>query len=437
MVMNHTSHQHPWFLESKASRSNAKRNWYIWSDGKGLQPPNNWLSAFGGSAWEWDPSTEQYYMHSFLKEQPDLNWRKEEMADAFFKEIAFWLELGVDGFRLDVINWIGKDKKFRNNPFWFKILGIQKHLYDRNRATSHKVLKRLRKQIDAYRDRMLVGEVFVLPPGNPSLAASYLGKNNDELHLTFDFSLIYRWWSARLFYRGLKQWYDQIPATGWPTLVLSNHDLPRAISRFGKGREKTKKARVAAFLILTAKGTPFIYYGEEIGMPNIKLPKSRISDPLGKRYWPIYAGRDPARAPMQWSSELQAGFSTAAPWIKVDPCYKNVNVENQLKDQHSLLNTYRELIQLRKKSKALQAGELQFLKNGKNGILAYLRYIGNEKMLIVLNFSGQEQNVDIVEKIGFEWAVVASTHKPQGGYFEKLKLTLNPYEAIVLKKLPR
>ncbi|HUW06041.1 MAG TPA: alpha-glucosidase [Williamwhitmania sp.] len=436
MVMNHTSHQHPWFLESKASRSNAKRNWYIWSNGKGPLPPNNWLSAFGGSAWEWDSSTEQYYMHSFLKEQPDLNWRNEEMADTFFQEITFWLNLGVDGFRLDVINWIGKDKKFRDNPFWLKLLGIQKHQYDRNRAISHKVVKRLRKQLDAHKDKLLVGEVFVFPPGNPALAASYLGKNNDELHLAFDFSLIYRWWSAKLFYKCLKRWYDHIPENGWPALVLSNHDMPRAISRYGKGREKTKKARVAAFLILTAKGTPFLYYGEEIGMPNLKLPKSQISDPLGKRYWPIYPGRDPSRAPMQWSSERYAGFSTTTPWIKVDPCYKKVNVEDQQKDHHSLLNTYQKLIQLRKKSWALQAGDHQFVKTGRNGILAYLRIYGSEKMLVVLNFSGQEREAEIPEKSGIEWAVVAATHLPVGTYFEKLQFKLNPYEAIVLKKLP-
>ena len=227
MVLNHTSHLHPWFLSSRSSRMNPKRDWYIWQDGENGRPPNNWRSVFGGSAWKWDELTRQYYLHSFLEEQPDLNWRNADLKKAMFDMIVHWLDSGVDGFRLDAVNWLIKDRRFRNNPAVPGAPFFQKHLYDRNRYETHDILKELRRTLDGYKDRMAVGEAFTLPPGNPALSAGYLGNGDDELDLAFDFSLMYRSWDALRFYRSLRRWMNHIPEKGWPCHVLSNHDQPR------------------------------------------------------------------------------------------------------------------------------------------------------------------------------------------------------------------
>ena len=218
MVLNHTSHLHSWFLESKSSIDNPKRDWYIWKEGVKNKPPNNWLSSWGGSAWEKDEATGQYYFHSCMKEQPDLNWRNKEVVEAVFDEVRYWLDMGVDGFRLDVINWIVKDKRFRDNPSYSRILNIQRHLFDRNRKGAHRIARKFRLMLDEYDDRMAVGEVFSFPPGNPKRYASYLGKG-DELNLAFDFSLMYRTWNAASFYKSIKKWYKLVAGKGWPSIV--------------------------------------------------------------------------------------------------------------------------------------------------------------------------------------------------------------------------
>lgn len=225
LVINHTSHLHSWFVESRLSRNSPKRDWYIWHNGKNEKPPNNWKSVFGGSAWEWDENTKQFYLHSFLKEQPDLNWRNPEVKEAVFQEIKFWLEKGIDGFRLDVVNCYIKDDKFRNNPFTLgptpRPYDLQKHIFDRDRPELHDILRDFRKLLNQYSDRMSVGEIMAEFPGNPGLAASYLGNKNDELHLAFDFSFIYSKWSAGQFRDLALKWYSCVPENGWPALVLS------------------------------------------------------------------------------------------------------------------------------------------------------------------------------------------------------------------------
>ncbi|HNX60747.1 MAG TPA: alpha-amylase family glycosyl hydrolase, partial [Spirochaetota bacterium] len=231
LVINHTSHMHQWFLESRLSRGNPKRDWYIWRDGKNGGPPNNWMSAFGGPAWTFDPVTSQYYLHSFLEEQPDLNWRNPALREAVYSDMRFWLDRGVDGFRLDVVNWFMKDRFFRDNPSILGIGKLQRHIHDRNHIDTHIITRELRAITDMYRDRMLVGEVFSLPPGDPALSARFLGNGSDELHLAFDFSLIYRFWNARLYYKCIRRWMKKIPREGWPCHVLSNHDQRRSASR--------------------------------------------------------------------------------------------------------------------------------------------------------------------------------------------------------------
>jgi alpha-glucosidase len=220
LVVNHTSYKHSWFQESRMSRNNHKRDWYIWHDGREGKTPNNWVSVFGGSAWKYDSLRGQYFLHSFLEEQPDLNWRNPDVKNAIFGEVKFWLDKGVDGFRLDVVNWFVKDRKFRNNPALFGIPQFQKHLFDRNRPETHDILKEFRTLLDSYPAKMSVGEVFSLPPGNPHLSAKFTGNGDDELHMAFDFSLMYRPWSARLFYRCIKKWLASIPEKGWPCHVL-------------------------------------------------------------------------------------------------------------------------------------------------------------------------------------------------------------------------
>lgn len=390
LILNHTSDQHKWFKSSRSSKEDPKRDWYIWRDGRpGGKPPNNWKSAFGRSAWTYDQNTNQYYLHSFLPEQPDLNWRNKAVKKRLFREIRYWLDLGVDGFRLDVINMIGKDKKFRDNP---GLMGYQiwnKKYYSRNRNRSVKVTMQLRRLMDGYVDksRVAIGEVYTMPPGDPELAANYLGEGEDSLNMAFDFSLIFAPWNARKYYKSLANWYDKLPENGWPCNVLSNHDLMRSFNRVRWRSNKLAKARIEALLLLTTKGTPFIYYGEEIGQTNARIKRTQLKDPLGKKYWPLFKGRDQARTPMQWTGERHGGFTLSTPWLPVNNDYQEVNVDLQQKDKDSMLRLYKSLIEIRKDSKALQSGTWKPIIKGEEGILGYLREFENESLIVYLNFT--------------------------------------------------
>lgn len=434
MILNHTSHLHPWFVESSSSKNNPKRDWYIWRDAKKGKTPNNWKSTFIGSAWEWHDDTKQYYLHSFLKEQPDLNWRNEELQKVFFEEIKYWLDIGVDGFRLDVINLIVKDKKFRDNPSIFRFIDRQEQLYTRNRPASYKIVRKLRKLLDQYKDKVSVGEIYSTPPGNPSIAASYLGRGNDALHLTFDFSLIFRRWNARSYYLAIRKWLQVIPKKGWPCFVFSNHDLHRSINRFGTGANKEEKAKITATLLLTLKGTPFIYYGEEIGMHNVKIDRKDIMDPLGKRYWPFYSGRDSARTPMQWNPEDYAGFSNTKTWLPIDTNYQANNVLAQKDDPSSIFNVYKKLIGLRKEYEALKKGNWTPVSKGQNGVLSYYRDLKKERIKVALNFSNKSKIIQVSNS--FEWKILFSTHRAENNMMSR-KITLAPYEALIISKIPK
>lgn len=438
LVVNHTSHLHPWFIESRASKDNPKRDWYIWRDGINGEPPNNWMAAFGGRAWEWDSETGQYYLHSFLKEQPDVNWRNERLKKAIFGEIRYWLDRGVDGFRLDVVNQFVKDDRFRSNPFTIgprpRPYDMQRHLYDRNRPELHGILREFRALLDRYHERMSVGEINAEPPGDTVLAASYLGSGDDELHLAFDFSLLFTKWSARRFFEVLKKWDGLIPAKGWPCYVLSNHDQPRAISRYASGNDTMKRAKVAAAMLLTLRGTPFIYYGEEIGMENGRLRRKEIVDPLGKKYWPFHPGRDPERTPMQWDSSPHAGFSAAAPWLPINPDYREINVERSLRDPGSLLNFYKELIKLRREKPALNRGGWRAVAGMTGDVLGYFRETERQSVFVALNFSRATQAIAATGSDGI-WKALFSTHKPSGDCFSGLRMKLAPYEVVILERI--
>lgn len=437
MVMNHTSHEHPWFQESRASRDSEKRNWYIWRKGrrsvfrKRPKPPSNWLAAFGGSSWQWDERTEEFYMHSFLPEQPDVNWRNEELKEAMFGEIRYWLDRGVDGFRLDVVNWFIKDDRFRNNPFNLGFFNLQYHTYDRNRPETHDLLKEIRRLLDSYDERMSVGEVFTLPPGNPRLSASFTGK--EKLHMAFDFSPMYRWWNSRMIYTCTSRWMKSQPEGGWPCHVFSNHDQPRSICRYGSGKTAFQRARVLATYLLTLKGTPFVYYGEEIGMNNFRLKKSDLVDPLGKRLWPLFQGRDPARTPMQWAPVVNAGFTKGKVWLPVSPDYQSTNVEVEEDDPYSLLNYYRGLIALRNRKPALNRGEWKAIRKGHHGVISWFRYFQGQVIAVAMNFEGKGKKLRMTGK--GHWRVLHSTHRPEHSHFLGLRFSLEPYEATVLERL--
>ena len=430
MILNHTSDQHPWFLESSSSKQNPKRHWYIWRDGYEEGPPNNWKAAVGGSAWTFDKKTGQYYYHSFFKEQPDLNWRNPVLPMIFFEELKFWLDIGVDGFRLDVINLIAKDKKFRDNPYLFGLPFFQRHVFTRNRRKSHKIVMELRKQVDQYEDRVIVGEIFTMPPGNSEIAASYLAGGNG-IHMAFDFSLIFRFWSARNYFKCIRNWYSNIPDQGWPCNVLSNHDLFRSIDRFPLRRHKDEKAKVAAALLLTIKGTPFIYYGEEIGMRNTKIRHQDIQDPLGKRFWPFFSGRDKARTPMQWSSSKHGGFTIGQPWLPLNADAVQRNVENQDKDKTSLLKLYRILIKIRRDHHALRQGRWVPLIAGQNGILAYARIHLEQRIVVVLNFTAGKKRISLPEHSFGN--VLFSTHRDIEDIYYFQDLRIYPFEVSIYK----
>jgi len=429
MVLNHTSSQHPWFVESKSSKENPKRNWYIWEPPKNGRKPNNWKTAFGGSCWEFCANTGEYYLHSFLKDQPDLNWRNKELRIEMFGMLSFWLETGVDGFRFDVINFIVKDKKLRNNPFLFW-QPFSRKIRTRNQPKSYKIIRKLRELLNNYPERMSVGEIYALPPGDPGLAASYLSEGNNSLHLTFDFSIFFVYWSARKYFKAIEKWQNSIPPEGWPTNVFSNHDLFRSFNRKFTGRNPDKKARLIALLLMTLRGTPFVYYGEEIGMKNARIPKHKIQDPLGKKFWPFFKGRDRARTPMQWNEEKSGGFSLVEPWLPLNDDFKEKNVENEMINQESLLNLYRNLIKLRKQYIALNAGDWIPDCPGKNGIISFYRKNGDEKLLIVLNFTSRSKtfNKALHQKDKIIFSTVYNTNASRFGDL----IYLQPYEGIVL-----
>lgn len=392
LVLNHTSHQHEWFRESRVSRFSPKRHWYCWADGKSFgRRPNNWNARFGGSSWTWESHTRQYYLHSFLKEQPDLNWRHPSVRTAMWDIVRFWLDRGVDGFRLDAINWLGKDMRWPNNPLRLGLRGYtrQHHLYDRDQALAHEIMQKLREVVSAYPDVVLIGEAAADTPGGP---ASFYGKGDDELHLVFDFRLMKSPWQADSFRQFLSQHVPSIPKGGWPTIVLSNHDQPRHIDRYGTGGDATARARAAALLLLTMPGTPFLYYGEEVGMRNEKLRYRDLRDPYTKRFWPFRPGRDPARTPMQWDGSLHAGFTANQPWLPVSSNYTKLNVADEAADPRSLWSLYRQLLELRRMSPALNQGAYRVIEGSPRDCLLYEREARTEggtveRMLVAVNFS--------------------------------------------------
>ena len=433
LVLSHTSHAHPWFVESRASRDNPKRDWYLWHDGGRGKPPNNWMASFGGRAWEWDAHTGQYYMHSFLPEQPDVNWRNPELQDAMWEVLRFWLDLGVDGFRLDVANWYLKDAQYRNNPT--KAIGRrpydrQHHIYDRNQPETIEIMKDIRRVVDAYPARMTVGEVWHEPPGKPVLPAAYCA-DGEGLHLAFNFAFSYGKWNAAGFAQAVADWEDALPPNVWPNYTLSNHDVPRAYTRYAVGGESDARARVAAAMLLTLRGTPFLYYGEELGMRNGRISRDQLQDPLGKRYWPAPVGRDGERTPMQWSAAPQAGFTTGAPWLPINDDYADVNAAAQEHDDQSLLHWYRRLIHLRKREPALVRGSYELLGDPSEAVFNYVRTWEGDRVAVCLNFDRHSQEAALPD--GAQWRVLIGIGHAAGTCLPAGPVTLSAYDVLIAK----
>ena len=382
LVPNHTSDRHPWFVESQSSRDNPKRDWYIWRDpGPDGGPPTNWLSNFGGSAWQYDAHTGQFYYHAFLDKQPDLNWRNPAVRAAMLDVMRFWLKRGVDGFRVDVIWHLIKDDQFRDNPENTTFApGRPPHrrlvpLYTADRPEVHEVIAAMRRVIDEFDDRVLIGEIY-LPIERLVI---YYGEDLSGTHLPFNFSLLETRWQARLLANLIDEYERALPPGGWPNWVLGNHDRPRVATRIGR-----EQAGLAAILLLTLRGTPTIYYGEEIGLEQVPIPPEQVQDPYERNVPGIGVGRDGCRTPMQWDTSPNAGFSEVTPWLPLAANWRTQNVETERGDPASLLNLYRRLIALRRQSPALSEGLYQSVATS-GDLLAYLRRDGGERMLVLLN----------------------------------------------------
>ncbi len=427
-VANHTSDRHPWFVESRRSRDNPKRDWYIWHDpAPEGGPPNNWMSAFGGSAWEWDQTTGQYFLHIFLKEQPDLNWRNPEVETAMMDVMRFWLERGVDGLRLDAVQNILKDELFRDNPVnpdyrpgiddpFYSLLRI----HSGDRPEVHQVIARMRSAVGQYgSDKVLIGEIYS--------SVEQLMPYYDEgrgVHFPYNFQLIRLPWDARVLRAAIARYEALLPPGAWPNWVLGNHDRHRIASRVGP-----EQARIAAMLLLTLRGTPNMYYGDEIGMHDVAIPAEMIQDPWEKNVPAIGLGRDPERTPMQWNDSKNAGFTLGTPWLPLADDYARINVEAERSNPHSILSLYRRLIDLRRNSPALRAGKWSPVESQQD-VLSYVREVPGERILIALNLRHDRRSLAVRWPSG-SGRIVLSTHLDRVGEINGL-LELRPDEGVVV-----
>ena len=410
LVPNHTSDQHPWFVAARADRADPKRDWYVWADPVRGGPPNNWRSVFKrvGPAWTLDPRTGQYYLHLFMAEQPDLNWWNPKVRDAMDEVMRFWLDRGADGFRVDVAHGLVKDRALRNNPRLDFRGRRPRRNWDLDEV--HEIHRRWRKVLDSYDDRMAVSEIDVR---DLQRLAHYYGKD-DELHLAFNFHFLKQPWSARRFRAVVDEYERVLPSHGWPDYTLSNHDRSRAATRYGRGR-----AAAAAMLLLTLRGTPFIYYGEEIGMVDGPIPADRVVD---------IAGRDPERTPMQWDGGPSAAFTAGSPWLPVAPDAATVNVAAQREDPDSLFSLYRRLIWLRRGSAALRWGRYVPV-SAPRDVYQFAREVEGERIVVGVNFSSAPRRIALPDA-----TVLLSTDRGRDGFRHRAgELELSANEAVIAR----
>ncbi|MFZ0521436.1 MAG: alpha-glucosidase [Candidatus Acidiferrales bacterium] len=432
-VVNHTSDQHPWFLDSRSSRTAAKRNWYIWRDGKDGGPPNNWTSQFGGSAWQWDSKTKQYYYHYFYAQQPDLNWRNPAVVDAMYGTTEWWYKRGVAGFRLDAVDTLFEDPKLTDNPVLpgknaFGDPNIE-NKYTRDLPEVHTALKRLRAVANKY-NSVLIGETWT---DSVAQLKEYYGARYDELQMPMDLMLTKVKFSAAVF----REHIAAVDASGeWPVYVIGNHDIVRSWNRYGDGQHNDAIAKDMAAMFLTLRGTPIMYYGEEIGMRN-NDPKRRedVKDPIGRKGWPKEKGRDGERTPMQWNGAPNAGFTTGTPWNPIPATYKTYNVADELKDPNSILNWYKGLLALRRTNAALLEGEFVLLNEDDPYVLSYLRTTKTDAVIVVINMSDAERAAKFdLTKMGLGGAALRTLLTTQASLKDNTsvkQISLEPFAAYI------
>ena len=455
LVVNHTSDEHNWFIESRKSKDNPYRDYYIWKDPVNGKEPNNWGGAFGGSAWEYDPQTQMYYLHLFSKKQPDLNWENEKVRQEVYDMMKFWCEKGIDGFRMDVISMISKDQRFPDGEMNNGLYG-DFGPYCVHGPRVHEFLQEMNREVLSRYDIMTVGETAGVTIEE---AQKYAGEDRNELNMVFQFEHVesgcgdYGKWTIQKYdFKEFKnimiKWQEKLQGKAWNSLFLGNHDQPRSVSRFGNDNPvyRETSAKMLATCIHMMQGTPYVYQGEELGMTNVYFDKledyrdiesinyfeefteSGLMTPEHMMKCLMLRSRDNARTPMQWDDSKQAGFTEGEPWIKVNPNYKKINAAQQLEDPDSIFHYYQKLISLRKEKDIIVYGEFEPLYREDEQIFAYTRKQDQEKLLTVCNFSDKNAEVEVPEEFkGAECLITNLGRKEFDG-----KIILNPYEAFVL-----
>ena len=436
-VPNHTSDQHPWFLASKSARSDPQRDWYIWRDpAPGGGPPNNWISDFGGSAWTWDERTEQYYLHAFLEQQPDLNWRNPAVCAAMYDVLRFWLARGVDGFRIDVLWHLVKAEGFADNPpnpAYRPSMGemhrvLQLHSTDQPEV--HAITAELRRIADGFGARVLIGEIY-LPLER---LMPYYGPENTGVHLPFNFQLVDAPWNAYALRAMIAEYEAALPSPeSWPNWVLGNHDRPRIASRVGEAQ-----ARVAAMLLLTLRGTPTLYYGDELGLGHVEIPASWVQDPRELREPGLGLGRDPVRTPMPWDVTPNAGFTTGAPWLPLNADWATRNVAQLAAAPGSILALHERLLALRRAHPALSIGDITLLDavDAAPDVLVYERHHDGDRLLVALNLGSSSQALRVPAWLGHTplLSTLEGEHAPGRAAPGDGRIVLRPDEGVIFER---
>lgn len=460
LVVNHTSDEHPWFIESRKSKDNPYRDYYIWRPGKDGKEPNNWESIFSGSAWEYDETTEEYYLHLFSKKQPDLNWENPKVRREVYDMMKFWLDKGVDGFRMDVINMISKTPGLPDGEPQEGKKYVSGSKYFMNGPRVHEFLQEMNREVLSKYDIMTVGET---PGVTPKEGILYTDPSRHELNMVFQFEHVgldsgpggkwdIRPWSLADLKKTMTKWQKELEGKGWNSLYLNNHDQPRAVSRFGDdGKYRVESAKMLATFLHMMQGTPYIYQGEEIGMTNVRFPsieyyrdietlnmyKERVEeygeDPQKVMEKIYYKGRDNARTPMQWDDSENAGFTTGTPWIPVNPNYKEINVKEALADPNSVFHYYKKLIQLRKQHDIIVYGTYDLILEDDPYIYAYTRTLGNEKLIVITNFSEKTPVFRLPDDITYKTKELLISNYDVDETEELKEIRLRPWEARVYK----
>ncbi len=454
LVINHTSDEHEWFIESKSSKNNPKRDWYIWRKGKGELEPNNWESIFKGSAWEYDESTDEYFLHLFSKKQPDLNWENKDVRKELYKMINWWLDKGIDGFRVDAISHVKKENGLKDMPNPNNeryVSSFEKHM---NVEGIHELLDELNENTFSKYDIMTVAEANGV---NAEHAEEWVGDENGKFNMVFQFEHLDLWnneddqeFNVKECKDILTRWQYGLHNKGWNALFIENHDIPRAVSTWGDDKNYWKESSTALGLMyFMQQGTPFIYQGQEIGMTNVKyksindyndiksvgiyndmIEKGIDKDKALRHLWAV--SRDNARTPMQWNNSINGGFSSSNPWIKINPNYTEINVENQLSNEDSILNFYKKMIKIRKENEALIYGEYKLILEDDESIYSYIREFDNKRFIIITNLTGKYVEFKYEKELLKYENLLLSNYKVEA-HSDITNVLLKPYEARLYK----